>query len=224
MLDADIDTESRSLTIDNKDPDLVALGQNHFVPQVAKSVFSNGQLTYNMVWNSLVLAPIMNVKWKPIYGLNWTADVPTPGLAITLGGRWKQCDQGQVLDLNELGIWAQSTITPSPGYLKVGVNKYQTQTGSNGVHFIVGVQEAPGKFSSIFIDQNETGHGMTATYQPQEQVQRWFEAGVKSSTMISEINSIKETGDFFAKDSISGTFSKTSSYNFKNSVWTTTAP
>ena len=43
MLDADIDTESRSLTIDNKDPDLVALGQNHFVPQVAKSVFSNGQ-------------------------------------------------------------------------------------------------------------------------------------------------------------------------------------
>ena len=36
---------------------------------------------FNIVWQSKVLAPRINVKWKPIYGLNWTM-VMNPKLLI----------------------------------------------------------------------------------------------------------------------------------------------
>ncbi|KAL9073591.1 MAG: hypothetical protein Q9161_002831 [Pseudevernia consocians] len=196
-----------------------------------------------MVWQSRVIAPSMNVKWKPVYGLNWTSvslptlsttihsdrpsraqEVPVPGLTVALGGKWRQCDQGQVLDLGPKGAWVQSTATATIGYLKVGKNNYQTNTGTNGVHFLVGVQEASGGFSPIFLDPSETGYGMSALYQPQEKVQWWFQAGMQTSTIISHNIGPTETGDFTEPDADSGTNSKTSTYNFKAGKWTTTSP
>lgn len=135
-----------------------------------------------------------------------------------------QCDQGQVLDLDPTGMWAQSTATPTIGYLKVGKNNYQTNTGTNGIHFIVGVQEASGGFSPIFVDPSETGHEMAALYQPQEKVQWWFQAGMQTSTIISQNIGPAETGDFTQPDAKSGTNSKTSSYSFNAGKWTTTSP
>lgn len=143
---------------------------------------------------------------------------------ISLSGFWKQCDEGQVLDLNSSGLFVQSTASTKPGYLKVGSNNYQTQSGDNGVHFIVGIQEASGNFSPIFVDPTETGHGMEAAYQPQEKVQWWYQAGMQTSSMISENRGPTETGDFSKPDDVTGLYSKSSSYDFKKGEWTTTSP
>ena len=139
-------------------------------------------------------------------------------------GEWKQCDQGQVFDLDAMGMWEQSTAIPKLRYLKVGKNNYQTNTGTNGVHFMVGVQEARDGSSPIFVDPAETGHGMTALYQPQEKVQWWYQSGMHTSTIIGENVGPVETGDFTPPDAVSGTNSNTSSYNFQAGQWTTTSP
>ncbi|KAF6230586.1 hypothetical protein HO173_011123 [Letharia columbiana] len=146
---------TRSLTIKNAGPNISAFFNSKYNLQVAKSLITNNQLTYNMVWQSHVLALNMNVEWKPVYGLDWTTEVP-------------------VLDLDAMGMWEQSTAIPKLRYLKVGKNKAQTDTGTNSVQFMVGVQEARYGFSPIFVDPAETGKGMTALYQPQEKVQWWY--------------------------------------------------
>lgn len=151
-------------------------------------------------------------------------DVPASGLSINLGGYWKQCDPGQVLDLDANGVWTQSTSKPIIDYLAVGKNNYKSGTPTNGIHIVIGVQLAPGEFDTIFIDQTELGPGMNAAYQPQEKVQWWYEAGMKSATMISSDRSSVETGDFSAPDPLTNTYSLTSSYSFANGVWTTKAP
>jgi hypothetical protein len=65
---------------------------------------------------------------------------------------------------------------------------------------------------------------MSASYQPQEQLQWWYEEGVKTSTMISKNLSKKEIGDYSAPDPHSGSFSKTSSFTFNTGKWSTTSP
>ena len=140
---------------------------------------------------------------------------------------WRQCDPVQVLDLDEKGSWKQSTEKPSPGSLKVGKNSYNTGTGNNGVHFIIGVQQAgavPNTFGAVFVDLAETGHGMSAEYQPQEQLTWWYTTGIKTSTMISSITGPRGQGDFSAPDPDSGKYSKNSSYSFTKGEWTTTEP
>lgn len=89
-----MDVATRSLTVANAGPDLTTLATNGFNLQVAKSVAKGGKralieiqllqyelivytVIFNIVWQSKVLAPKINVKWKPIYGLNWTT-VMTP--------------------------------------------------------------------------------------------------------------------------------------------------
>ena len=85
--------DTRSLTVKQIEQDLKALADNKYNLQVAKSVIKNGQrgcfppvitvkkgnklnlkaVSFNMVWQSRVLAPSVNIKWKPVYGLNWSA-------------------------------------------------------------------------------------------------------------------------------------------------------
>ena len=150
--------------------------------------------------------------------------MPEPGKPVTLSGEWKQCDQGQVMDLSSSGFFTESTAPGEPGYLKVGANNYSTYSGSNGIHFVLGVQEADGRFSPIFVDETETGHGMGAKYQPQEKVVWWFEAGMKTSTMFSTNTSKTEMGDFSERDNTTGLFSKTSTFDFMKGVWSTNSP
>ncbi|KAF1997419.1 hypothetical protein P154DRAFT_441112 [Amniculicola lignicola CBS 123094] len=215
--------QSRTLKVVNQGPDLTTLAKNRFSLQVAKSVIKDGELHFNVVWKSQVLAPVMQVKWKPTYGLNWTSEVPSPGLMITLGGFWKQCDPGQVLDIDETGQWMQSTATPVKDYLSVGSNNYSIPE-VNGIHIVVGVQSAPGNFDIIYVDETELGKGMTAQYQPQEQIQWWYQTGMRSSTMIEQASTKKETGDYSAPDSRTGTYSKTSSYSYTTGTWKTSSP
>ncbi|PMD50909.1 uncharacterized protein K444DRAFT_604409 [Hyaloscypha bicolor E] len=217
-------TETRSLTVVNQGPDLTALAQNHYNLQVAKSVAKGDKIIFNIVWQSKVLAPRINVKWKPIYGLNWTMDIPSDGLQVTLGGLWRQCDLGQVIDLDETGQWTQSTSQPVIDFLAIGNNKFKSGTVTNGIHIIVGVQNSPGAFDPIFVDPTELGPNMSASYQPQEQLQWWYEEGMKTSTMISTADTTKEVGDYSKPDPKSGLFSKTSSYTFNTGKWLTGSP
>lgn len=81
--------DSRTLTVNNKGTDLTTLANNKYNLQAAKSVAKGDQresprdlclqyelmaylVVFNIVWQSKVLGPKINVKWKPIYGLNWT--------------------------------------------------------------------------------------------------------------------------------------------------------
>ncbi|KAF7510763.1 hypothetical protein GJ744_005863 [Endocarpon pusillum] len=216
--------DTRILTVVNKGPDLTTLAKNRFNLQVAKSVAKGDQLIFNIVWQSKVLAPRINVKWKPIYGLNWTMDLPSEGVEVTLGGNWKQCDPGQVLDLDETGQWTQSTSQPVIDFLAIGNNNFKSGTDTNGIHIIVGVQNAPGAFDPIFVDPAELGPNMSGSYQPQEQLQWWYEEGMRTSTMISKNKSDKEVGDYSQPDPKSGTFAKTSSFTFNTGKWSTTSP
>jgi len=141
-----------------------------------------------------------------------------------MGGFWKQCDPGQVIDLDETGQWIQSTSQPVVDFLAIGNNNFKSGTATNGIHIIVGVQNMPGNFDPIFVDPSELGPNMSASYQPQEQLQWWYEEGVKTSTMISKNVGRKEIGDFSAPDPHSGVFSKTSSFAFNSGKWSTTSP
>ena len=65
---------------------------------------------------------------------------------------------------------------------------------------------------------------MEAMYQPVEKVQWWYQAGMQTSTMISENIGPAELGDFSKPDDTSGLYAKTSSYAFKESTWKTASP
>jgi hypothetical protein len=150
-------------------------------------------------------------------------EIPEPGVTVTLGGNWKQCDSGQVLDLDPTGQWSQSTATPIKDYLCIGTNNYKVPD-QNGIHIIVGVQSAPGKFDTIYVNKTQLGVGMHAQYQPQEHVQWWYQSGMRSSTMIEESDTKKELGDYSAADPHSGTFSKSSSFSYDTERWSTDSP
>lgn len=219
-----MDADIRRLVVNNEDDDLKTLADGGFNLQVAKSVIKNGELMYNVIWQSKVLAPTISIRWQPIYGLNWTTDLPAEGLSVSLGGRWMQCNLGQALDLDKYGRWQHSTQKQVPNFMAIGINGYRPDTATNGIHIVVGVQGAHGQFDPIFVDPVELGPNMGASYQPQEKVKWWYEAGMKTSTMISSAHSGAEEGDFSAPDPTSKTYTKTSSYNYAQGTWTTTAP
>jgi hypothetical protein len=67
------DTIMREVAVWESPADLIALSNNKFNFQFAKSVLGkNGELTYNVVWQSLALGPRFGITWEPIYGLNWS--------------------------------------------------------------------------------------------------------------------------------------------------------
>ncbi|ORY09618.1 hypothetical protein BCR34DRAFT_589220 [Clohesyomyces aquaticus] len=215
--------QSRVLKVVQQEPDLTALVENKFNLHVAKSLVKDGKPIFNVMWQSRTLAQTMTIEWKTVYGLNWTTDVPTPGHPVTLAGSWKQCDRGQVIDLDETGQWVQSTSSPSPDHLMVGKNRLRAPA-PKGVHIVVGVQAKPGNFDPIFVDNIRLGVGMSAKYQPQEQVQWWYQSDMRSSAVVEGVSTVVETGDYSAKDPVSGTYKKTSSYSYDTGAWVTTSP
>ena len=129
--------------------DLQKLSSNGFSFCIAKSVIdSSGNLTFNMVWKALNLAPRAKVSWTVQYGLNWTLDVPTGNAQVTLGGVWQACNPGEVYDIDSVGLFQSSTVPAQPGYLKIGKNGY-SYGGSSGIHIIVGVQSPGGGFDPV---------------------------------------------------------------------------
>ena len=78
---------SRSLVVKESKVDLQTLYKNHYRLLVAKSVAKGPNRTqalspyqtlpnmipviFNMVWQSKVLAPTIDVSWTPVYAFNW---------------------------------------------------------------------------------------------------------------------------------------------------------
>jgi hypothetical protein len=68
------DANRREVAVWQESADLIALANNKFNFQFAKSVLGkNGEITYNIIWQSRNLAPRLGISWEPIYALNWSA-------------------------------------------------------------------------------------------------------------------------------------------------------
>ena len=188
---------TRTLTVWQAQYDQNLLKKSGYNFQIAKSVArsSGGQPSYNVVWKSKSIAPITNISWDVEYALNWRADVPAAGASVDVGGFWQRCEKGEVYDLNSDGYWAKSSEAKVPGFLKVGKVNYK-YGDTPGIHIVVGIRNASNDYDPIYVDQTELYPNSTAMYQPQETVQFWYEAGSKSSTMVSEAKVQTGTIDF----------------------------
>ncbi|KAL9043860.1 MAG: hypothetical protein Q9214_002964 [Letrouitia sp. 1 TL-2023] len=223
--------------------DLGLLSKNDFNFCIAKSVIdTSGNLTYNMVWQSLGLSPRATVTWTVQYGLNWTLDVPTGNAKVTIGGQWQACDPGEVFDLNKLGLFEPSSVAPKPGFLKVGKNHYIYDIKS-GVHIIVGVRSPGSDFEphdrgpelsslalfiasdadcvKIYLDTTELGLNMSSWYQPQEKAQWWYEKDVKSATMITGAATDVCNYDLTHPNPKTNTYYVSTTYVYDEGTWST---
>lgn len=143
----------RTVAIWESPYDLRKLGDNGFDFCIAKSVIdSTGKLTFNMVWQSKALGPIIDVSWTTQYALNWTVDVPTGGARVKEGGFWHPCNPGDVFDLDKTGLFHPSTVPAKAGFLKLGNNGYQ-YPGKSGIHVIVGVKNLAGKYDAVSLSK-----------------------------------------------------------------------
>lgn len=131
----------RTVDIWEAESDLVLLTKGNFQFNIAKSVMdSKGNLSYNMIWHSQILAPKMSIDWTVQYALNWTNTVPGLGLTVTMGGFWKDTNPGDVWDIDQNGIFVASTAAKMPNYLKIGENRRAPVPGQNGIHIVVGIK------------------------------------------------------------------------------------
>jgi hypothetical protein len=138
---------SYTVIVQEEDPQLSQLSQNHYNLQVAKAVSSGGgPPQFTMVYMSTVLAPVMSIGWTVTYGLNWTTEIPSPGASVIYGGRWQQCDFGSSYDLNETGSWSvnNNDSNKDSKSLNVGRNGY-----SEAVHMMVGVKNTHGEWKPV---------------------------------------------------------------------------
>ena len=181
---------TRVITVWQGQYDLAQLKQSGYNFQIAKSVATTpgGPPKYNVVWKSKAIAPTTKISWDQVYALNWTADLPVSGAAVIVGGSWQQCAKGEVYDLDANGFWVKSSETPKPGFMSVGKVKYQ-YPNTPGINIVIGVQNESGDYDSIFVDPTVVFMNGSATYQPLENIQFWYESGAKTSTMISSAQS-----------------------------------
>ena len=168
--------------------DLSKLNQNHWQFQIVKLVATSPDSppVSNVIWKSLALQPQAKISWPVKYGLNWSVTVPSEGITVSVGGRWKACDKGQAYDLTNLGEWTVSTTsTGKPGWLTVGTINY-AYPGVPGIHVVVGVENpATQTFDPIFIDPTELPVGSSGSYQPQEEVKWWLEGSNLTGSVYS---------------------------------------
>ena len=233
----------RRLTVKIPHKDMENLSKNQFQLQVAKSVITRGEcemilprnnenlrarnltnilVTYNLVWKSSVLAPYIDVFWRPVYGFNWTSDVPADGISVSCHGDWMQCNFGQALDIDSNGFFVPSTVKADTESMMIGKNGYKAQS-SDGIRIVIGVQKGKGTFEPIFVDPVSINKNMSATFQPQEKLEWWYDSGAKQATMYTNHTTPFETGDFSSEDAQTHTYTKMSSYDVQSGKWTTTA-
>jgi len=202
--------------------DYLELWEDHYSFQFAKSVVgTDGELTFNVVWQSCALSPSTSIKWTPVYGLNWTLSLPTGGLVVDIGGLWQQCDLGESYDILDTGLWAPSdpsSATCKKDYLNIGNNgfKYGEYLG---IHILVGIKNGAGTFDVIYVDPKKIGIGMHASYQPQETCQWWYQAGARTGTMISDIGTKIHQYDMSHSSPKTGKFYVATRYDFATGTW-----
>ncbi|KAJ5116588.1 hypothetical protein N7456_000936 [Penicillium angulare] len=213
--------DERQLTVAIDQLNMPLLSSNQYQLHVAKSVIANGKLVFNTVWRSKTLSPFVDIKWKPVYGFNWTSDVPASGISITAQGNWMQCNVGQAVDIASSGFFTTSASQPDPNSMMIGVNNYAAEN-PEGIRIIIGVQNASGSFDPIFVDPSSIPLNATATFQPQEQIQWWYEAGSKQGTVFTKHATKIETADYSGPDPATQSWKKKSIFDYKKGTWTTT--
>ncbi|EGU87815.1 hypothetical protein FOPG_07026 [Fusarium oxysporum f. sp. conglutinans race 2 54008] len=162
---------------------LTILGNENYQLQLAKSVTnSSGSVTYNMVYQSQLLAPDMEIQWTANYGLNWAANSPNPGATVNYAGNWQPCAAGESYDLNNVGAWVPNQSNPNakPNCLNVGNNDY-----GESVYISVRVQDASGNWSPIWVSPDKLVQQSGGEYEPLEAITLWYQEGSQTSTMVS---------------------------------------
>eukprot|EP01065_Artemidia_motanka_P029266 TRINITY_DN35409_c0_g1_i1.p1 TRINITY_DN35409_c0_g1~~TRINITY_DN35409_c0_g1_i1.p1 ORF type:complete len:395 (+),score=-92.19 TRINITY_DN35409_c0_g1_i1:112-1296(+) len=213
----------RTVEVWNNDEDRIALNNNNFNFQFAKSVVGrDGKLEFNIVWQSCGIAPRTSITWKPVYGLNWTLSLPKAGVAVSMGGIWKQCDLGKSYDISKQGIFVPSVdsqLQPKPDYLNIGKNNFRYNDTTHGIHILVGLKNSAGNFEVIYVDPIELGVNMSSFYQPQEKCQWWYETGVRTGTMIAGADTPIHEYDMSESNPETGIFYVATTYHYNTGVW-----
>ncbi|KAJ3520223.1 hypothetical protein NM208_g13803 [Fusarium decemcellulare] len=163
---------------------LQLLSQNGYNLQIAKGVSVRGGPSYSMVYSSQYLNSNTSVSWNTTYGLNWTTQESFPGMRVTLGGEWQQCDLGASYNLNEYGGWDSNHNDPSAqkNCLNVGSNNFQT-----AVQIIIGVYDSSaGDWTPIWVDSDSLLKNSHGEYEPVESIKLWFEEGDQTATIINQ--------------------------------------
>ena len=149
------------------------------------------------------------------YGLSWTSNLPEPGLDITASGEFMECDIGQALDLGNDGYFTASNAPGVPGFLSIGSNQ---KTRVQGVHIMVGVKDSTGNWSPIFVDPVALNINQSGSWQPQENVQFWYDNNTRSSAMIDNHKTKPGNADFSQPDD-NGNFHQTATYSTTTGEW-----
>ncbi|KAJ6023931.1 hypothetical protein N7540_004728 [Penicillium herquei] len=213
--------DERQLRVAIDQVNMPLLSKSQYQLHVAKSVLANGKLVFNTVWRSKTLSPFVDIKWKPVYAFNWTEDVPSHGISITAQGDWMQCNVGQAVDIAPSGFFTTSSTPADPSSMMIGVNNYRSQN-KEGIRIIIGVQNAAGTFDPVFVDPDSIPLNATATFQPQEQIQWWYESGSKQGTVFTKHATKIESANYSAPDPATKSWKKQSTFDYNEGTWTTT--
>ncbi|KAK3904208.1 hypothetical protein C8A05DRAFT_32016 [Staphylotrichum tortipilum] len=197
------DAQRREVQVWEAADDLLALYRNNFNFQFAKSVSGkNGEVTYNIIWQSKNLAPRFNIAWEPIYALNWRP----------------QRDARRGLADVRAGPDTPSTVPPKANFMNIGKNGYRYE-GQNGIHIVIGVKNSAGGYDVIYVDSTELGLNMGSWYQPQETVKWWYQTGVRTATMIAGADTPVHTFDMSAPNPETGLFYISTTYIYATGQW-----
>ncbi|OTA95533.1 hypothetical protein M434DRAFT_28857 [Hypoxylon sp. CO27-5] len=213
--------QTRTIFLYEGADDLRILEESNMTFQLANGVLGrDGEISWNVVWQSRVRCPTTEISWKPNYALNWTMNVPEGGFTVNMGGLWQRCELGQSFDIESTGLFTPSVDTSSsrPGFLNIGKNKFNAQ-GQGQIHIVIGLQNSHGSYDPIWIDLVGLGKNMSSWYQPQEQCQWWYETGMRSSTMISGARTEPHKYDMSRKNQATGRFYVATTYSYEKGDW-----
>lgn len=225
LIHATTATTQRSIQLYESAFNASKLNGNHWNFQIAKSVNNgDGGATFNVVWQSKSVAPNTIIVWQDVYALNWTAAVPAAGVSVTISGDWQACKLGDSYDLDVNGFWTKSLSTTKADtkFMNVGKVLYQ-YPGVDGIHVVIGVQNASGDFDTIYVDPTPLPLNSSAKYQPQELVEWWYQADFRTSTMISSASTATGGVDLSSPAPTTNKYYYSTTYNYDSGTWITSA-
>ena len=189
--------------------------------QIAKSVTDgNGRLTFNVIWQSRSIAPRTKISWNEVYALNWTATVPAEGVSVSIMGNWQPCLLGDAYDLLDTGFWSEAPNDGARNYMTVSQVKYK-YPGVDGIHIVVGIQNADEGYDIIYIDPTALAPGSRAKYQPQGSVRWWYQADIRTATMISSASTAIGTVDLSQPAPATNKYYYSTTYRYQSGAWVT---
>jgi hypothetical protein len=183
--------DTRTIEVWESQYDNTELAKGGYNFQIAKSVIKAAGTTpvFNMIWQSEALAPDSKISWNVKYGLNWTKILPVEGATVVIGGKWKACNKGQVLDIDTGGYFQDSSSPPVPDFLAIGKNNY-TLPGGGGIYIVVGLQDTSGKWNPIYYEPTALYTGGSGKWQPLEIISWWYETGLHQGSVISKYSRV----------------------------------